>query len=97
MPGYSTFRLPLTTLERLNREILNRASIQAITFPSAHVASAFAAALILLKLAPWVGLILLWIAISIAAATVVGGYHFAADVLFAAAIAIVVFGLAGFL
>lgn len=93
IPGYPTFRIPATRFGTLNREILNRASIQAITFPSAHVASAVAAALVLLRLEIWIGLIFLWIAISIAVATVVGGYHYAADVLFAAVIATVVFGI----
>jgi membrane-associated phospholipid phosphatase len=92
LPGYPSFRLPATSLGNLNREILGRASIQAITFPSGHVASAMAAALVLMRLNLWVGLVFLWIALSIAAATIVGGYHYAADVLLALAIALLVFG-----
>jgi membrane-associated phospholipid phosphatase len=38
-----------------------------------------------------VGLIFLWMALSIAVATVVGGYHYAADVLFALLVAVLVF------
>ena len=93
LPGYPTFRLPATSFGALNREILGRASIQAITFPSGHVASAMAAALVLLRLDVWVGLLFLWVALSIAAATIVGGYHYAADVLLAILIALVVFGV----
>lgn len=91
LPGYETFHLPATFIGTLNRGILDRASIQAITFPSGHVASAMAAALVLLRLEPAVGAIFLWIALSIAAATIVGGYHYAADVLLATAIALLVF------
>jgi membrane-associated phospholipid phosphatase len=93
LPGYALFRLPHTRLGALNREILGGAGIQAITFPSGHVASAMAAALVLLRLDLWVGLLFLWIALSIAAATIVGGYHYAADVLLALAIALLVFGV----
>jgi membrane-associated phospholipid phosphatase len=91
LPSYDAFRSPPTRIAALNRVILERASIQAITCPSAHVASAAAAALVLLRLEPWVGAMFLWLAISIAVATVVGGYHYAADVLSASAIAILVF------
>jgi membrane-associated phospholipid phosphatase len=93
LPGYDTFRSPSTSIEGLNRVILQRASIQAITCPSGHVASATAAALVLLRLEPWIGAVFLWIAISIAVATVVGGYHYAVDVLLAVAIAILVFAV----
>jgi membrane-associated phospholipid phosphatase len=93
LAGYDTFRGPPTRVEALNRVILDRASIQAITCPSGHVASATAAALVLLRLEPWIGAMFLWIAISIAVATVVGGYHYAADVLSASAIAILVFAV----
>jgi membrane-associated phospholipid phosphatase len=90
-PGYSCYRVPSTSLGVLNENILSRASIQAITFPSAHVASALAAALILLKLEPRVGLVFLWMALSIAVATIVGGYHYVADVLVGIGIAVLVF------
>jgi membrane-associated phospholipid phosphatase len=93
LAGYDTFRSPPTKIAALNRVILDRASIQAITCPSGHVASATAAALVLLRLQPWMGAVFLWIAISIAVATVVGGYHYAVDVLLASAIAILVFAV----
>jgi membrane-associated phospholipid phosphatase len=88
---YEKFRMPPSRVEILNQWILRRGSIQVITFPSAHVASSLAAALILLRLEPWVGLIFLAIAFSIIVATVVGGYHYAAEVLLALVAAMVVF------
>lgn len=91
LPGYETFQLPPTRVGALNRGILDRASIQAVTCPSGHVASSVAAALVLLRLDFWVGAVFLGIALSIAAATIVGGYHYVADVLLAAAIAALIF------
>jgi membrane-associated phospholipid phosphatase len=88
---YEKFRMPPSKLGALNRFILRRGSIQAITFPSAHVASSMAATLVLLRVQPWAGLIFLVIALSIVVATVVGGYHYAADVLLAVLLAVVVF------
>lgn len=75
----------------LNQWILRQASIQAITFPSAHVAAAAAASLVLLKLVPWVGLAFTWLTVSIAVAAVAGGYHYAADILLALIVAVLVF------
>ena len=88
---YEKFRMPPSKLGAINRFILRHGGIQAITFPSAHVASAMAASLVLLRVAPWAGLIFLLISVSIAVATVVGGYHYAADALLASLVAIVVF------
>jgi membrane-associated phospholipid phosphatase len=91
LTGYHTFVISPNSLQALNRWVLRRASIQAITFPSAHVASSAAATLVLLRLEPRVGLLFLWVALSIAVVTVVGGYHYAADVLFALVVAVLVF------
>jgi membrane-associated phospholipid phosphatase len=91
LESYEKFRMPPSKLGAFNRFILRRGSIQAITFPSAHVASAMAAGLVLLRVEPYAGLIFLLIGVSIAIATVVGGYHYAADALLAAMVAIVVF------
>jgi membrane-associated phospholipid phosphatase len=91
LSGYDKFEIPPNSVRALNRWMLSRASIQAITFPSAHVAASAAGALVLLRLEPRVGLIFLWVALSIAVATVVGGYHYAADVLFALLVAVAVF------
>jgi len=91
LAGYDMFEIPPNGPRALNRWILRRASIQAITFPSAHVASSAAAGLVLLRLESRIGLIFLWVALSIAVATVIGGYHYAADVLFALLVAVFVF------
>jgi PAP2 superfamily len=91
LTGHGVFETPPTSIRSLNRWLLRRASIQAITFPSAHVAASTAAALVLLRLEPLFGMVFLWVALSIAVATVVGGYHYAADVLFALLVAVLVF------
>jgi hypothetical protein len=91
LESYEKFRMPPSRLRAVNRFILRRGGIQAITFPSAHVASAIAASLVLLRIVPWAGLIFLLISVSIAVATVLGGYHYAADALLASIVAIVVF------
>ncbi len=68
----------------LNLEILKYGSIHAISFPSAHVASSLAVALVLLHYSPIAGSIFLVIAIAIGIAAVAGGYHYAIDVLLGA-------------
>lgn len=74
-----------------NRWILKHGSIHAISFPSAHVASAFAVALVLLHHSLWLGVIFLGIAILISLGAVVGRYHYALDVLMGAVTALIVF------
>jgi membrane-associated phospholipid phosphatase len=74
-----------------NRWIQRHGSIHAISFPSAHVASSLAVALVLLWLAPLTGSVFLVISICIAIAAVVGRYHYALDVLFGALTALIVF------
>jgi len=88
---YEKFRMPSSKIGMFNHGILRYAGIQAISFPSAHVASSVAVALVLLRLEPSVGLIFVGIALSIALATIVGGYHYAADVLLAVLAAALVF------
>jgi membrane-associated phospholipid phosphatase len=78
-------------VRKLNLEVLNRGSIQAITFPSAHVASTMAAALVLLWFLPVAGTIFLAIAISIAIGAFLGRYHYFLDVVLGAALALIVF------
>ena len=92
LPGYEKFQIPPSPIRGLNRGILDHASIQAVTCPSAHVASSLAAALVLLAVQPWTGVIFLWMALSIGVGTIVGGYHYVADVLLAAALALLIFG-----
>jgi membrane-associated phospholipid phosphatase len=74
-----------------NRWILKHGSIHAISFPSAHVASAFAIALVLLRYALPIGVVFLVVAVLISLGAVVGRYHYALDVLLGAATALAVF------
>jgi membrane-associated phospholipid phosphatase len=74
-----------------NGWILKHGSIHAISFPSAHVASAFAIALVFLRYALPVGVVFLMVAILISLAAVVGRYHYVLDVLLGAATALAVF------
>ena len=74
-----------------NRWILKHGSIHAISFPSAHVASAFAVSLVLLRFTPILGLVFLFVSIWIALGAVVGRYHYALDVLLGAVTALCVF------
>ena len=74
-----------------NLIILRHGSIHANTFPSAHVASSVACALVLLWLAPPVGAVFAVVAVSIALGAVAGRYHYSADAILGAAIALLAF------
>jgi membrane-associated phospholipid phosphatase len=74
-----------------NRWILKHGSIHAISFPSAHVASAFAVALVLLRFSAPVGMVFFVIAVWISLGAVIGRYHYALDVLLGALTALIVF------
>lgn len=78
-------------IRRLNLWILRRGSIRVITLPSAHVAMTMAASLVLLRLVPLVGLLFLVLSVSIAIGAVAGRYHYAADVLLGAVLAVSVY------
>jgi len=71
--------------------ILQKGSIQAISFPSAHVASALGVSLVLLHYVPLAGAIFLAATFWIAVAAVVGGYHYAIDVVLGAVMTLVVY------
>jgi undecaprenyl-diphosphatase len=71
--------------------VLGLASIQLNTFPSGHVASSVATALVVATPLPAVGLLLTAIAGGIAAGSIVGRYHYLADVLAGTAIALTAF------
>jgi hypothetical protein len=94
--GHEGFPMAKTAIRAANRVILDRASIQAITCPSAHVASALAATLVLVHFQTSIGLLFVWAALNIAAATIVGGYHYVADVLSAAMVASFIFAIVCF-
>jgi membrane-associated phospholipid phosphatase len=79
-------------LRGLNHWLLDHYAVGASLFPSGHVAAATAAALVIRRHAPLVGLVFLLVALSIALATIYGRYHYAAD-----ALAGTLVGIAGFL
>lgn len=80
-----------TELRSVNLEVLKRGSIQAITFPSAHVASTMAVALALVRVIPPLGAMFLLIAFSIACGAFLGRYHYAWDVAAGALLAAAIF------
>jgi len=65
------------------------------TFPSGHVTSAVAIALVILALDLVAGMVFLWVAASITVATVVLRYHYAADALLGIALAVLAFAVLG--
>ena len=80
-------RRPLA-LRRVNRVVLDRASVRVNTFPSGHVATAVAAALTTGELLTGLLPLLLVVAGTIALATVVGRYHYTADTVIGVAIGV---------
>jgi membrane-associated phospholipid phosphatase len=83
--------LPPTKIREFNLWILRYGSIRVNTFPSAHVATAFSVSLVLLYLLPLAGIVFLGVSVCIAIAVVLGRYHYAADALIGAAIAMAIF------
>jgi hypothetical protein len=77
-------------LRRVNEAVLDRASVQANTLPSGHVAGAVATALGVWPASPVAGAILLAVAAVIALAAVAGRYHYVVDCLTGAAVAAIV-------
>ena len=66
-------------LRQWNFWLLDHYSVQACIFPSGHVAAVTAVALAVRKHAPRFGALFLFLAASVALATVYGRYHYAAD------------------
>jgi membrane-associated phospholipid phosphatase len=66
-------------LRQWNFLLLDHYSVQACIFPSGHVAAVTAVALAVRKHAPRLGGLFLFLAASVASATVYGRYHYAAD------------------
>jgi hypothetical protein len=79
----------------MNLTVLERGSIQANTFPSAHAAGAVGTALAVMAWRPGVGSFFLVWAGLIAAGSVAGRYHYAADAFLGAAVAVVTWSVAG--
>ena len=85
---------PITgNIRTLNLWIVRRVSIHLNTFPSAHVTATLGGSLVLLRLVPSVGLAFLLVSIGIALGAVLGRYHYAADVLLGAALAVAAYTL----
>ena len=80
-----------SSIRQLNMAVLDRASVQWNTFPSGHTAASVATALAVAIDMPAAGFVLGSVAVSIAAGSVVGRYHYAADALAGVAVAIVAF------
>ena len=79
------------SIRQVNMAVLNRASVQWNTFPSGHTAASVATALAVAEVMPLAGLVLGVVAVSIAAGSVVGRYHYAADAIAGAAVALLAF------
>jgi len=74
-----------------NLATLSRVSIQTNTFPSGHTAAALSAAAVVATAMPLSGAAVAMLAISIAVGSVVGRYHYAADALAGAMVAVLAF------
>jgi membrane-associated phospholipid phosphatase len=80
-----------SALRSLNLWLLRRNGDQASLFPSGHVASVTATALAVRAALPRVGWVFIIAATSVAAATVIGRYHYAADAAAGALVGIAAF------
>lgn len=89
--GSEGARASSTKSRVFNLWILKHSSIQAISFPSAHVASSLAVSLVVLHYVPVAGAIFLVITFWIAVAAVVGRYHYAIDVVLGAAVTLAIY------
>ena len=74
-----------------NLVVVRHITHQSNTFPSGHAAAAMAVALVLMRFVPPAGILYLLLAISIMAGAFIGRYHYAADVLLGAALAVLSF------
>ena len=81
-------------LRKWNFWLLDHYSVQACIFPSGHVAAVTAVALAVRKHAPRLGALFLFLAASVALATVYGRYHYAADAVAGALVGVTAYGLA---
>jgi hypothetical protein len=84
---------PPTYSRRLNSAVLDRASIQANTLPSGHVAGAVAAALGVMAVDWPVGWLMMGLAGVIAVAAIAGRYHYGVDCVAGAATALAFWSL----
>ncbi len=91
LSGGPAMKISSNDVRKLNLEVLKRGSIRAITFPSAHVASTTACALVLLRFVPYAGVVFLLMAVSIALGAFFGRYHYLLDVILGVLVTLVVF------
>jgi hypothetical protein len=90
-PGVIHLRAPAA--RRFNLAILDRASVQACTIPSGHVAGAVAAALAVMPVSSTASIVFLAMSLLIAASATVGRYHYAVDCALGAVVAVIAFGV----
>ena len=83
-----------SVMRTLNLAVLDRASVQWNTFPSGHTAASAATALAVGRVSPEAGVALGVVALSIALGSVFGRYHYAADALAGALVALAAFATA---
>lgn len=88
LAGAERFSPDVNRVRSVNLWILLRASIQMNTFPSAHVAASMACALVLLRISLPAGAVFLTVAAGIALGAVLGRYHYAADAILGALVAL---------
>jgi hypothetical protein len=81
----------------LNLWVIGRVTTRFNTFPSGHVTATMGGSLVLLHHVPDVGFVFLLMSIGIALGAVTGRYHYAADVVIAVALVIVVYSLERFI
>src|SRR5688500_10745430 len=80
-------------IRRFNLWIVRLVSTHMNTFPSAHVTATLGSSLVLLHFMPGTGFVFVLVSIGIALGAVLGRYHYAADVVLAAAFTLTVYAL----
>jgi len=81
------------SVHRAASMMVEHLTIRANTFPSGHVAGSLAAALAVMRAMPGFGLVLLFFAGSIAAACIVGRYHYIVDVVTGVLLTVLIWSL----
>jgi membrane-associated phospholipid phosphatase len=80
-------------LRHMNLWVLDRLSVQACVFPSGHAAAVTATALAVRACRPRLGILFCIMALSVAAATVYGRYHYLADAVAGVLVGVVAYGV----
>jgi membrane-associated phospholipid phosphatase len=75
-------------IHRLAAQMVQHLTIRVNTFPSGHAAGSLAVGLALIGVLPWIGALLLVLAVAICLACIVGRYHYIVDVAAGAAVAL---------